>query len=380
MDFSWSDALEERREALLKFARETLTADIASNDPVCGFSEANWKRCSDIGVFGYLVPEAYGGSGLSALETVRLLETLGYGCEDTGLVFAISSQMLSIQPSIQVFGSPEMKTRYLSQLAGGAKGAFAITENESGSDTYSLKTTAEKVDGGYVLNGGKKYITLAPVADMAVIFASTHPDRGQWGISAFLVERGQKGFETSATQAKMGLRSTPIGDIELSDCFVPEENRIGAEGAGVAIFAKAMESERSYILASQLGTMERQLELAIDYARNRRQFGKPIGKNQSVANRIADMKLRLETSRLLLYKVAWLEDQGQPLLMEAALANLQMSEAFVDSSLDAVRTFGARGYLTEYGIERDLRDSVGGLIYSGTSDIQRNIIARTLGL
>lgn len=379
MDFSWSETLEQRREDLLRFASE-LSADIADNDPDCAFSEENWQRCADQGVLGYLVPEAYGGSGLSALDSVRLLETLGYACPDTGLVFALSSQMLSIQPTLQIFGSEAMKKRHLASLAKGAKGAFAITEEESGSDTYALSATAEKVEGGYVLNGSKKYITLAPVADIAVVFASTQPDRGQWGISAFLIERGQAGFETTPTQAKMGLRTTPIGDIHLTDCFVPEENRVGAEGSGVAIFAKAMESERSYILASQLGTMERQLEQAIEHARNRRQFGKPIGKNQSVANRIADMKLRLETSRLLLYKVAWLEDQGQPLLMEAALANLQMSEAFVESSLDTVRTFGARGYLSEFGIERDLRDSVGGLIYSGTSDIQRNIIARTLGL
>ena len=178
----------------------------------------------------------------------------------------------------------------------------------------------------------------------------------------------------------MGLRTTPIGDIILEDCFVPENQRLGKEGAGVSIFNKAMESERSYILAGQVGAMERQLEDTIQFARNRKQFGSPIAKFQSVANRIADMKLRLETSRLLLYKVAWLESQGKPLLLDAAIANLHLSEAFVDSSLDAVRNHGARGYLSEYDVERELRDSVGGLVYSGTSDIQRNIIARMLGL
>jgi alkylation response protein AidB-like acyl-CoA dehydrogenase len=288
--------------------------------------------------------------------------------------------MLSIQPALELFGSEEIKKKYLSRLVAGKCGAFAITEENSGSDTYSLEATAKAVDGGYVLNGCKKYITLAPVADFAVVFATVDPTKGQWGVTGFVVDREQEGFRATKTRPKMGLRTTPIGDIVLEDCFVPEAQRLGKEGAGVGIFSKAMESERSYILAGQVGAMERQLEETIKFARNRKQFGSPIGKFQSVANRIADMKLRLETSRLLLYKVAWLESQGKPLVLEAALANLHLSETFLESSLDAVRNHGARGYLSEYEVERDFRDSAGGLVYSGTSDIQRNIIARMLGL
>jgi alkylation response protein AidB-like acyl-CoA dehydrogenase len=178
----------------------------------------------------------------------------------------------------------------------------------------------------------------------------------------------------------MGLRTSPMGELVLQDCFIPEENRLGAEGAGSRIFNHSMEWERSCILASHLGAMERQLEKSIQYARDRVQYNQPIGKFQSVANRIVDMKVRLETARLLLYKVAWLKKMGKSAVMEAAMAKLYLSECFVQSGLDAVRTLGGYGYMTEFEVERDLRDAIGGTIYSGTSDIQRNIIARLLGL
>ncbi len=380
MDFGWNENAQARRSSLIEFVRNELNDDVAANEPECKFASRNWQKCAKFGVHGYMVPAEYGGAGLDVQTSVYLMEALGYACRDNGLTFAILSQMLSIQPAIALFGSDTLKEDYLTRLAAGACGAFAISEESSGSDTYSLKTTASRVKGGYRLNGEKKFITLAPVADIAVVFATVDAELGEWGVTGFVIERGQEGFSTTETRPKMGLRTTPIGDIVLDDCFVPESHRLGAEGTGVAIFNKAMESERSYILAGQIGAMERQLEETIKFVRKRRQFGTPIAKFQSVANRVADMKLRLETSRLLLYKVAWLESQGTPLVLEAALANLHLSETFVESSLDAVRNHGARGYLTEYEIERDLRDSIGGLTYSGTSDIQRNIIARMLGL
>jgi alkylation response protein AidB-like acyl-CoA dehydrogenase len=380
MDFAWDDEAQSRRDALIEFVRSELDDDVAANEANCQFSPDNWKRCADYGVHGWMVPKQYGGAELDIQTVVYLMEALGYACRDSGLTFAILSQMLSIQPAIQLFGSEAVKEKYLTRLASGVCGAFAITEEESGSDTYSLKATAKRVDGGYVLNGTKKFITLAPVADIAVVFATVNSELGQWGVTGFVLDRDAEGFTTTETRPKMGLRTTPIGDIVLEDCFVPESHRLGDEGAGVGIFSKAMESERSYILAGQLGTMQRQLEETIKFVRERKQFSTPIGKFQSVSNRVANMKLRIETARLLLHKVAWLESQGKPLVLDAALANLHLSEAAVESGLDTVRNYGARGYLTEYEVERDFRDSVGGLVYSGTSDIQRNIIARMLGL
>jgi alkylation response protein AidB-like acyl-CoA dehydrogenase len=199
-------------------------------------------------------------------------------------------------------------------------------------------------------------------------------------VTAFLVERGTPGFRVSRAIEKLGLRTSPMAEVILEDCFIPVAGRLGPEGAGAKIFNSSMEWERSCILASHLGAMERQLEGSIRYARERKQFGQPIGKFQSVSNRIVDMRVRLETARLLLYKVAWMKKTGQPAVQEAALAKLYLSECFLQSSLDAIRVHGGYGYMTEFEVERDLRDSIGGTIYSGTSDIQRVIAARLMGL
>ena len=381
MDFSFTPEQEELRQATIEFAHSQLNASLATREKQAFFSREDWDKCADFGILGLNVPAEYGGQGYDVITTVAVLEALGYGCRDNGLPFGLNSQIWSIQAAIKEFGSAEQKTRYLRDMVTGkAIGAFAITEAESGSDTYSMTARARRVDGGYLLKADKHYITHAPIADVAVIFASTDPEAGRWGISAFIVEDGTEGFSRGSSRDKMGLKTSTMGELYLDNCFVPEENRLGPEGAGVSIFATSMESERGYILCSQLGAMQRQLEEAIDFARSRRQFDQPIGRFQSVSNRIVDMKLRVETCRLLLYKLAWLDSRGESAAMDAALTKLQLSESFVESSLDAIRIHGAQGYVQELGIERDLRDGIGGLIYSGTSDIQRNVVARLLGL
>ncbi len=381
MDFSLTDEQLAARDHYRRFAEEKLNGNTVSEDEAGHFSREKWRACAEEGVPGLNIPIEYGGQGKDALTTLLALEGLGHGCLQNGLPFALTSQMFSVQPAILKFGSEAQKKRYLPALCSGeAIGAFGITEEETGSDSYAMQARAERVDGGYVLNGRKSYITSAPVADLAVVFAVTDPDKGRWGVSSFVVEYGAEGFERSAVRPKMGLRSAHMGDLVFENCFVPAANRLGSEGAGVSMFTSAMESERGYIFACQIGRQARQLEEAIQYAREREAFGSPIGKYQSVSNRIVDMKLRLELARLLLHKVAWLEQTGQPLLLEASLAKLYLSECFVESSLDAIRTHGAKGYVNEFGVERDLRDGVGGLLYSGTSDIQRMIIARLLGL
>jgi alkylation response protein AidB-like acyl-CoA dehydrogenase len=203
---------------------------------------------------------------------------------------------------------------------------------------------------------------------------------GRWGVSAFIVEKGTEGFSASANMHKMGLRTSPLGELIFQDCYIPEENRLGPEGVGASVFQSSMDWERSCILGGHIGAMERQLEESIRYAKERHQFNQSIGKFQSVSNRIADMKVRLETARLVLYKVAWLTSQGEAVNMESAIAKLYVSECFVQSSMDAIRIRGGYGYTTEFEVERDLRDSIGGTLYSGTSDIQRVIMAGLLGL
>lgn len=381
MDFSLTDEQHALRRDVIDFAERCLNDDSVDNDRTGTFSWTKWRACADIGLLGLTVPEAYGGRGRDVVTAVVAMEALGYGCRENALPFSVNAQLWSVTPALLKMGSEEQKRKYVPPLcAGEVIGAFGITEAETGSDTYAMQTRAARRDGGYVINGRKSYITSAPLADVAVVFATTDPERGRWGISAFIVDRSNEGFVTSPAQEKMGTRATPMGDLVLEDCFVPESQRLGPEGAGMSLFTTAMESERGYIFASQVGRMERQLEEAVAYAGERQAFGQPIGKYQSVSNRIADMKLRLETARLLLYKTAWLEHTGQPVSMAAAMAKLYLSECFVASSMDAIRIHGARGYVAEHGVERDLRDGVGGLIYSGTSDIQRNLIARLLGL
>jgi hypothetical protein len=327
------------------------------------------------------VPAEDGGAGIDLLTAMLAMEGLGYGCRDNGLTFGLNAQLWTVQLPIARFGTAAQKQRFLPGLCSGALiGAHAITEAAAGSDAFSLETRAEKRDGGYVLNGTKRLVTFAPVADLALVFATIDPAKGRWGITAFVVERGTEGFSSSPVRDKMGLRTVPIGELTFENCFVSEENRLGPEGAGVSISTHSLEIERCCILASQLGAMDRQLETAIRFARERRQFGQPIGKFQSVANRLADMRLRLETSRLLLYKVAWLKSLDKPAMLEAALLKLHLSESFVESGLDAIRIHGGTGYMTDAEIERDLRDAIGGTLYAGTSDIQRTIIARALGL
>ncbi|MEM6470811.1 MAG: acyl-CoA dehydrogenase family protein [Planctomycetota bacterium] len=382
MDFSLTEQQQTRKQEIIAFAQNELNDNLDEREQSGTFSRADWKKCAQFGVHGLPIPEHYGGSGEDILTSIILLEGLGYGCRDNGLPFAINSQIWSVQTVLLKAGSEAQKRKYLPPLCSGESiGAFGITEDESGSDAYGMQATATKTSGGYLLNGTKCYITSAPVADFAIIFAATDRDRGFWGISAFIVDRETPGYEAGEVRKKMGMQTTPMGNIQLTDCFVPEENLIGNEGSGGSLFTSTMEAERGYIFASQLGAMERQLHDAVHHVNERRyRDGRPIGSFQSVSNRVADMKVRLEAARHLLYKVAWLDDMKKPLLIDAAIAKLFLSECFVDSSFDLIRTFGAKGYVSEYGVERDLRDGIGGLIYSGTSDIQRNVIANLLGV
>jgi alkylation response protein AidB-like acyl-CoA dehydrogenase len=382
MDFSWTEEQLAYRKQVLEFAASELNDAVIDRDRSSEFFRDGWDRCAEFGIQKLAVDESYSGAPERDVLTGMLaMEAMGYGCRDNGLTFGLNAHMWTVQLPIQHYGSDIQKQKYLPRMSSGEWiGAHAMTEPDYGSDAFNLKTHARKVDGGYILNGHKTLITFAPIADVVLLFATTNPELGKWGVTAFLLEKSFDGYRTSPVKEKMGLRTVPFGDIELTDCFVPEENRLGTEGSGVAISTGSLEYERCCILASQLGAMEYQLERSIEYARNRIQSGQPIGKFQSVSNRIADMKMRLETARLMLYKVAWLKQQDKPAMMEAAILKLYLSEQFVDSSLDAIRIHGGVGYMTETGIERDLRDAIGGVIYAGTSDIQRNIIAGLLGL
>ena len=366
---------------MIRFARTELNDDLERRDREEEFPFEFWKKCAQFGIQGLPVPTEYGGGGADALTTVCALEALGYGCKDNGFLFSLNAHMWTTVMPLLGFGTEEQKREYLPKLISGEWiGLHCMTEPMSGSDAYSLRTRAERKGDRYIINGTKTLITNTIHGDLFIVFANVDPSKGPNGITGFLIEKGTPGLIIGKKLHKMGLRTSPMSEVALVDCRLPVENILGKEGSGQAIFTHSMEWERTCILASHLGMMQRLIETCVKYARERQQFGQPIGKYSAIANRIADMEVRLETGRLLLYKAAWLKSQGRHVLREASMAKLYVSEATVQTCLDAIQIHGGYGYTTDYEMERDLRDAISGKIYSGTSEIQRVIIAGFQGL
>jgi alkylation response protein AidB-like acyl-CoA dehydrogenase len=381
VDFGLSAEQRELTEAATAFARRELNQDLAKREDAGEFPRDAWRACAAFGIQGLPVPAELGGAGADILTTALVMEALGYGCRDNGLLFSLNAQLWSVELPLVTFGTPAQQEAYLPGLVSGDLiGGHAMTEPESGSDALSMRTRAERRGDHYLLNGTKQFITNAPVADVLLVYAAVQGRPGMAGLSAFLVDAATPGLLVSGGVEKMGLRTSPTGEVALTDCHVPVQNRLGPEGAAMAIFNSSMEWERSCLFASSVGAMRRQLDACVAYARTREQFGQPIGKFQAVAGKLADMYVRLEAARLLIYHVAWLKQQGRSAPAEAAAAKLFTSEAWVRSSQDAIQAHGGLGYLKEAGIERDLRDAMASTIYSGTSEIQRVVLARMLGL
>ncbi len=381
MDFDLTPEQQQLKEGAIKFAQKELNKEIITRDRKSDFSRGGWNKCAEFGILGLPFPKEFGGADSDILTTLLVMEGLGYGCRDSGLVFSINGQMWTVQMPILHFGSAEQKNKYLPKLCSGEWiGANGMTEPGSGSDSFSLSTTAKFKGDHYILNGTKTFISNAPVADVFIVFATVDKAKGFMGVTAFLLDKNFPGLKVGREIEKMGLKTSPMAEVILEDCKVPVGNRLSKEGNGATIFNDGIEWERSCMLASDIGVMERQLEECVKYAKERKQFGKPIGKFQAISHKIAEMKVRLETARLILYKVAWLKRTQNKAGMEAAIAKLYLSESLVKSSLDAIQIHGGYGYSTEYELERDLRDSVASTLYSGTTEIQKNIIAHYLGL
>jgi alkylation response protein AidB-like acyl-CoA dehydrogenase len=381
VDFAWSEEQQALKNEIARFARHELNDRLIERDRDSEFSRESWNKCAQMGIQGLPVPQEYGGGGADILTTVCAFEALGYGCQDNGLIFSINAHMWTSEIPLLSFGTEEQKKRYLSKLAAGQWiGNGAMTEPMSGSDAYSLRTRADRKGDRYILNGTKTFITNADCADVIIAFANVDPSKGPKGVTAFIVEKGTPGLRVGKKLTKMGLRTSPMAEISFTDCEIPSENLLGKEGSGQAVFTASMEWERICIVASHIGTMQRLLETSVRYAKEREQFGKPIGKFPAVSNKLAEMDVRLETARLILYKAAWLKKMGKHALREASIAKLYVSEACIQAGLDAIQIHGGYGYMTEYHIERDLRDAIAGTIYSGTSEMQKAIIAGFLGL
>ena len=379
MEFNWTKKQIELKKKVIEFASKKLNENIIEQDNLGEFPRQKWLDCASFGIQGAIIPEEYNGLDLDISSAVLLMEGLGYGCKDNGLLFSINAHIWGCEIPILHFGTDEQKNKYLPGLSKGSLiGAHGMTEPDSGSDAFSLKTTAVKKGNSYILNGRKTFITNAPTADLFISYARIPQKNHRSKISCLIVERGMGGVSVSKKIDKMGLKTSPYGDIIFEDCIVPEENLLGKEGLGQAVFNNSMAEERAFILATHVGLMERQLEECLSYSKKRIQFNKRIFKFQSISNMLADMKVRLEASRLLVYKVAWLRDQKKNAFLDSSITKLFVSESCIKNSLSAIRIYGGYGYSTEYEIERQLRDSIGSVLYSGTSEIQRNIIAELL--
>jgi alkylation response protein AidB-like acyl-CoA dehydrogenase len=381
MDFAPTPEQSAHSARVVEFARARLGALAAAHDRDATFDEDGWKACAEFGVLGWPIPAEYGGGGLDPLSAIMAYEALGYGCADNGLVFSINNHVFACAVYIADHGTPEQKERWLPPLcAGSMVGAHALSEPETGSDMLSLRMSAVRAGEDYVLTGTKMFISNGPRADLFVVFARTDPAAApQRALSAFVVPADIPGL-TARTIAKAGLRGAPMGEITFDGCVVPAANRLGAEGAGYRLFTSTMEWERGFMFASGVGVLARLLDRAVEHATRRRQFGRPIGAFQAVSHRVADIRVRLELARLLLYKVGWLRSRGRLALHEASMLKLYVSESLTATALEVMQIHGARGYTEEPGVERELRDVLAGTIYGGTSEIQRSIIAGLLGL
>lgn len=374
MHFGWSEDQNELYQGILRF-----TQNIAGEAKTVPWTRTQWRTCSSIGLAGLSVPTRYGGRGLDALTTACGIEAFGKGCRNMGLVFSMAAHLFACTMPLVEHGDERQKEQWLPGLCSGELiGANAITEQEAGSDVFALKTRAVREGESYLLTGEKSYVSNGPLADLMLVYASTNPKHGYLGITAFLVEKDLPGLTMSDPFDKMGLQSTPACRVKFEACRVPVTHRLGAEGQGYRVFQRSMLWERACLFAAYLGMMDYQLSRCIDYVQKRRQFGSTLIKKQAIAHRLAEMKLRLEAARLLLYRACWLFDQGEEALLDISLSKLAVSEAAIRSSLDALHIHGSTGFQREEGFEEMVRDAIPSTIFSGTSEVLRDIIANEL--
>ena len=380
MDFDWTDDHLSLRRGAVEFASRRLAEGVTARDREEIFSRELWDACAEFGLQGLLVPSEWNGAGHDLLSAVVVLEGIGYGARDNGLVFSVTAHAASCEGPLHEFGTDEQKGEWLPRLADGSViGATGITEPDSGSNALALGTTAVQSQGDWILDGSKTFVTNAPIADLFVVYARTGGS-GFAGITCFLVPRDTAGLTVGPAIGKMGLRTSPMAQVFLEGCRVPASSVVGGVGSGAMVFNRTMDVERLLVMAPAVGVMERLLERCVTHARQRTAGAVPIGKHQSISHRIADMELELEAARLLLYRAAWQRMRGGTATRESALAKLAISEAYVASCRSAMQIFGGYGYMVEYEIERELRDALATTLYVGTSEIQRNLIAGLRGL
>lgn len=358
-----------------------LSADHVELDAAAEFPWHKWKMVQESGIAGLPFDEEYDGLGRDLPTTLYVLEGLGRGCRDSGLSFSLSTHMVSVGVPLQRFGSAALKRAHLPRIVSGdAIGAHAITEPDGGSDALRMRTKAIRDGADFVLDGSKTFVSNGPIAGLFMVYARTHPRGGPLGVTAFLVERETPGLHVGNPIAKMGLRTSPLCEVFFEGCRVPAANVVGKTGTGFLVMDHVMKWEILCSFAITLGEMRHRLDQCVDYARERVQFGQPIGSYQAISHKLADMLIGVETTAKWIYDTAVRFAAGENITTDLAITKLVASEHNLASALAAVQIHGGNGYMAEYGVEKDLRNAVAGTIYSGTSEIQRNRVAAMLGV
>jgi alkylation response protein AidB-like acyl-CoA dehydrogenase len=374
-----SDEQREVRELVRAIARDRVAPRAAEIDKSGEFPWDIIEVFRENDLFGVLFDEAYGGIGESSLLAFVTIEELSKVCATSGVIVAVQ-ELGSL--GIKLAGTEEQKQRYLPRLASGEwLAAYALTEPESGSDSAAMRTTARREGDEYVLNGGKRFITNAGVASVYVVFAKSDPQAGHAGISAFVVEADASGFEVGRIEPKMGIKGSTTGELFFNDCRIPAANLLGSEGEGFKLAMRILDRSRPGIGAQGLGLAQGATDYAVDYAKSRETMGKPIGQHQLIAGMLADMETKCEAARGLLYKVGRMIDEGDTgpeLTKLSAMAKLYCTDVAMEVTTDAVQVLGGYGYISEYPVERMMRDAKITQIYEGTNQIQRLVIAREM--
>ncbi len=378
MDFEFSEEHRIFRVSIRSFAENEIGPLVDEAEKNERFPVELFPKMGKLGYLGLCYPEEYGGAGADTITECICAEELARVC--LGITSAVFIPSMSGVMEIYKFGSEEQKQDYLVPTIRGKKiPAVAITEPDAGSDVSSIKSTARKAGDRYVLNGSKIFITNAPIADYIVVVAFTDKDKGIEGMSLFIVDRDTHGLGVSRLK-KMGSKSVETGEVILEDCSIPEKNIIGKEGGAFSRILEGLNRGRVTVAARYVGLAEAAYEAALKYSKERVQFGKPIGKFQSISFKLADMATEIEASRFLVYRAAWLYDKGSKCRKEASMAKLFATEMVQRVTGEAVQIHGGYGYMMEYPVQRYFRDAKVGTLHEGTSEIQRTIIAREIGL
>ena len=377
MDFTLSKEQELVRQMVREFAENEVKPIAAEIDETEEFPMENVKKMAKLGFFGIPFKPEYEGAGGDSLSYILAVEELSKVCATTGVI--LSAHVSLCASVIDAFGTPEQKAKYLPDLASGRKlGAFGLTEPNAGTDAAGQQTTAVLEGDHYVLNGSKGFITNGGVADTFIIFAMTDRSQGTRGISAFIVEKDFPGFSIGKRENKLGIRASSTTELIMENCIVPKENLLGKEGKGFGIAMKTLDGGRIGIAAQALGIAEGAFEEAVNYMKERKQFGKPLSAFQGLQWMMAELEVKIEAARHLVYKAAWLKDQGLPYTVDAARAKLFASEVAMEVTTKAVQAFGGYGYTKEYPVERMMRDAKITEIYEGTSQVQKMVISGNL--